>query len=211
MQYSNTIMKVAASVIVTVLIIITAVLSKGCANVQEQKQNSQIPIQDKMQNSQPVPEPTQVIKDLRNQILTSSPKELGFNNQNTNMKVYGVLMETGYPEAVATLVSLGDGNASLYLGHGGGVIGGIEHENVRKASIDFVKESEKYLSDMRNSKSFPYPNLGQLKFYLLTFDGVLTAEADEATLGEGSHKLSPLFYKGQDVITQLRKIYEERK
>lgn len=211
MQYSNTLMKVTASVIVIVLIITMALLSKGCANAQEQKQNPQIPIQDKMQNSQPVPEPTQVIKDLRNQILTSSPKELGFNNQNTNMKVYGVLMETGYPEAIATLVSLIDGNASIYLGHGGGVIGGVGHESVRKASIDFVKESEKYLSSMQNTKSFPYSKLGQVKFYLLTFDGVLTAEADEAALGEGSHKLSPLFYKGQEVITQLRKIYEEKK
>jgi hypothetical protein len=203
-------MKATVPVIVFVLIIITAVFSKGCADVQEQKQNSQITIQDKMQNSQPVPEPTQIIKDLRNQILTSSPKELGFNNQNTNMKVYGVLMEIGY-EGIATLVSLRDGNASIYLDNGGGIIGGVGHESVRKASIDFVKESEKYLSSMQNTKSFPYSKPGQVKFYLLTFDGVLTAEADEAALGEGSHKLSPLFYKGDEVITQLGKIYEEKK
>lgn len=204
-------MKVTVSAIVISFIIITTALSNGCASAQEQKQNSQTPVQDKMQKSQPVPEPTQVIKDLRNQILTSSPKELGFDNQNQNMKVYAVLMETGYPEAIATLVSIRDGNASLYLGHGGGIIGGIEHENVRKVSIDFVKESEKYLSNMQKTESFPYANLGQVKFYLLTFDGVVTAEADEAALGQGNHKLSPLFYKGQEVITQLRKLYVENK
>ena len=36
--------------------------------------------------------------------------------------VWGVVMETGYPEAVVTLVSLGDRTTSLYFSNGGGII-----------------------------------------------------------------------------------------
>jgi hypothetical protein len=34
--------------------------------------------------------------------------------------VWGILMETGYSEATATLLALGDGTTSLYLSSGGG-------------------------------------------------------------------------------------------
>ncbi len=162
-------------------------------------------------SSQAVPEPVQAIKELRNQLLTSPPEKLGFSKAGSDSEVWGILMETGYPEALATLMSLRDGNASLYLGHGGGVIGGVGHENVRRAAMGFVRESAKYLTSMKITTSFPYPAVGRVKFYVLTFNGVVTAEADKNELGEGKHELSPLFYAGHGVITQLRQISEAPK
>jgi len=44
----------------------------------------------------------------------------------------------------------------------------------------------------------------------LTFAGGLTGEAEEQALGENRHRLSPLFYAGHEVITQLRLIDKER-
>ena len=166
---------------------------------------------DQRWSSQAVPEPVQAIKDLRNQLLTSPPETLGFSKAGSDSEVWGILMETGYPEALATLVSLRDGNASLYLGHGGGVIGGGGHENVRRAAIGLVKESAKYLTNMKSTTSFPYPAVGRVKFYVLTFNGVVTAEAGKNELGEGKHGLSPLFYAGHEVITQLSQISEAPK
>ncbi len=166
---------------------------------------------DQKWSSKDVPEPVQVIKDLRNQLLTSPPDKLGFTKAGSDSEVWGILMETGYPEALATLMSLRDGNASLYLGHGGGVIGGVGHENVRRAAMGFVKESAKYLTSMKSTTSFPYPAVGRVKFYVLTFNGVVTAEAHQNELGEGKHGLSPLFFAGHGVITQLRQISEAPK
>jgi hypothetical protein len=37
--------------------------------------------------------------------------------------ILALLMETGYPEAVATLVAVADGTSSLYFSNGGGFIG----------------------------------------------------------------------------------------
>ncbi len=185
-------------VIVAVLIILGLLLSRTRSKVQGR-------------GSQAVPEPVQAIKDLRSQLLTSPPETLGFSKPGSDSEVFGILMETGYPEALATLVSLRDGNASLYLGHGGGVIGGVGHENVRKAAMEFVKVSAKYQTRMKSTTLFPYPAVGRVTFYVLTFNGVVTAEADKNELGEGKHGLSPLFYAGHEVITRLRQISEAPK
>jgi len=113
-------------------------------------------------------------------------------------------METGFPEGTATLVSMSDGSASLYCSGGGGVIGGIGHETVRRAATAFVGLAGHHQSNMTATKTFPLPRAGRTIFYVLTDSGVFSAEADENDLGEQRHALSPLFYAGQDVITQLR-------
>jgi hypothetical protein len=42
------------------------------------------------------------------------------------------------------------------------------------------------------------------QFVAVTPEGLRGAVAPEEELGEGRHELSPLFYAGQDVITQIR-------
>ncbi|MFW9882720.1 MAG: hypothetical protein ACFFG0_57385 [Candidatus Thorarchaeota archaeon] len=106
---------------------------------------------------------------------------------------------------------MADGTTSLYIGHGGGIIGGGEHENVKQASFKFLKTSEKYLKQFSSTTVFPYPNIGHVKFYILTYNGVLAAEGNENILGEGRHKLSKLFYSGHDVLAELRIIDEQRR
>jgi len=64
--------------------------------------------------------------------------------------------------------------------------------------------------DMTATRTFPLPRVGRTVFYMLTDSGVLTAEADENDLGEQRHALSPLFYAGQDVITQLLLVSDKK-
>ena len=156
----------------------------------------------------PVPEPTQVIRNLRNMVLALSPDQIGVAQSSEYPHVWGLLMETGYPQALVTLVSLADGTASLYFGHGGGVIGGGEHASVRQAVQAFIASAEGHQAELLPTSEFPLPNVGRVKFYLLTFSGVLTADADENDLGNGRHDLSDLFYAGHNVIAQLRQITE---
>ncbi len=160
---------------------------------------------------QSVPEPAQIYTDMRNQILALVPNEVGMKQSSELPNVWGVLMEMGYPKAVVTLVSLADGTASLYFGNGGGIIGGGEHALVAKASKSFVTSSEQYLQYVSPTQSHPLPSVGRVKFYLLTFSGVFTADVDEKELGNRKHNLSQLFYNGQGVITQLRLMQEQKK
>jgi hypothetical protein len=165
----------------------------------------------KTQKPQPVPEPTQIYTQLRNQIVTLVPSEAGIEQSQEMPNVWGVLMEMGYPQAVVTLVSLADGTTSMYFGNGGGMIGGGKHAAVATASKSLVSRSEEYFKNMTLTTSFPLPAVGRVKFYVLTFSGTFTADVDESELVKRKHDLSPLFYSGQEVITQLRLIQEQGK
>ena len=121
----------------------------------------------------------------------------------------GVLMETGYPEAVATLVAMIDGGASLYLSSGGGVIGGEKLEAVRIGARRFTQFAGIHLPEMLRCTDFPLPGVAKTVFYVLTPNGVFTQTASEQELSTGSHSFSPLFHAGQYVIGQLRAASEK--
>lgn len=142
--------------------------------------------------------------ELRLKLLKSTPKDLGLENPTATKPVFGVLMETGYPNAVATLMALNSGDTSLYFSTGGGVIGGGQHVSVAKASKRFVTVANDYLTELKPVSSFPQPTQNTVVFYLLTSRGVLTAIAPVDDLGKKRHPLAGLFYEGHKVMTELR-------
>jgi hypothetical protein len=123
---------------------------------------------------------------------------------------YGVMMEMGIPNSVVTLVCFADGDARLYYKTGGGMVGGISHETVRKAAQDFTAMSRKVLGRMTKATEFPVPASDRVRFYVLTQRGVFTTETDRQALGENPTDLSTLFYSGQEVVSQMRQVQEER-
>ena len=150
-----------------------------------------------------------VYTDLRQQLLTLDPKTVGLSPSASN-RVWAVLMETGYPEAVVTLASVGDGTVSLYFSNGGGIIGVGEHEEARKAGLELISAAQAVLESTQHTDTFPLPENGHTRFHIMTFDGAYTAGALEQELGGNQHRLSPLFYKAQEVITHARQIEERR-
>jgi len=70
-------------------------------------------------------EQAEVYRDMRNLVFSLSPERIGLAKDTE--EPIAILMETGYPEAVASLVCIADGTTSLYLSSGGGVIGAGEH------------------------------------------------------------------------------------
>jgi hypothetical protein len=140
---------------------------------------------------------------LRNLILELTPDSLGLDAA-SDSQVIGMLMETGYPDAVVTLVAVWDGAASLYFSNGGGIIGAGEHESVALVSKALVACAGEYLSAASLTEEFPPPAKGNVRFYFVTKGGVYTAEADEDDLGNNRHSFSKLFYKGHELITAIR-------
>jgi hypothetical protein len=119
-------------------------------------------------------------------------------------------MDIGFPEGWATIVGFADGNASLYLSGGGGIIGGVGHEPVRRAATAMAKVADQYIGQTKAANSTPLPVAGDVTFYVLTTNGIRSATAHEEDLGEQRHVLSPLFYAGQELITQLRLVSEKK-
>ena len=150
--------------------------------------------------------PAEIYTKLRAQALSVTPKTLGVPDG-----VQGVVMETGYPEAVVTLVAMADGAASLYFSNGGAIIGAGEHEGPKIAARSLIAFAAHNLNGLVRTTTTPLPTPGRTRFYVLTDRGILTAEASEDDLGENRHALSPLFYSAQELITEMRKVDEARK
>jgi hypothetical protein len=69
--------------------------------------------------------------------------------------VFGVLMETGYPEAVMSLPALSDGTASLYFSNGGGIIGAGGHPGPAVAARSLVAFAAHNLDHLVAAVEYP--------------------------------------------------------
>lgn len=145
-----------------------------------------------------------VMAGLREQVFEISPADLNLAPGPGHERVWSLLMETGYPEAVASLVTIVDGTTSIYFSSGGGIIGAGEHQSVREASARLIALADAHVDELAVTTAHPLPSEGRVRFYARTFDDLRTAEADEGMLGEGLHPLSPLFHAGHELIAAVR-------
>ncbi len=181
------------------------ILVAGCSGLRQARSQDKKP-ESGVITGDPAKQ-AEVMKALRNKLLTAKPEEI-LEGEDAKAKVWGVLMDYAFPSGVATLVSVRDGTSSLYTSTGGGVLGGYVARDEAKA---FVAAAEKHLKDMKRTEAFPYPVAGRVKFYVLTRDGVFTAEVGMKELGERTHRLSPLYHSSNQVLNQLRLASEKRK
>ncbi|MCI0536922.1 MAG: hypothetical protein L0Z50_17040 [Verrucomicrobiales bacterium] len=144
---------------------------------------------------------------LRSRALTVRAEQVGAKKED---QVLAILMEMGTPEAVATLVAVVDGAASLYLSSGGGIIGAGEDKRPNAASRKLIRMAASFLKYMTKAEKTPLPREGFARFYVVTPSGLLTTEVKEEDLGGGRHALSPLFQTAHELITEIRLIDEQR-
>ena len=89
--------------------------------------------------------------------------------------------------------------------------GGLAHESVRKASQELIALAEKALPKMTRYTGQAIPGPGRVRFYVLTPRGPVTAETDREALADPGNPLGPLFYSGQEVVSQMREVQEQRR
>lgn len=165
---------------------------------------------DSQRAVQAVPEPEPIIRDLRAMMLGLQPTDIGLPEKPMHPKVWGVMMDIGYQNTLATMVVLADGTTSLYLGHGGGVIGAGQYQDVRSAAEEVLQIAELHRGAIDSNTSQAPPNVGEVKFHLLTYDGPLTIQVSEQDLGHNQHRLSAMFHAGHEVIARMTAASEVR-
>jgi hypothetical protein len=151
-------------------------------------------------------EQADIYKDLRGQALGLNAEALEPRNG-----MLALLMETGYDKAVVTVLGVADGSASMYFSNGGGLIGAGEYEQVREVVFETLSEVKKYVTVLERADAYPLPDSGRTRFYAVTDQGVLTAEASEDLLGDENHELSPLFHQVHKLIGYMRAADEHRR
>jgi hypothetical protein len=146
--------------------------------------------------------PAEIYAGRRQQALRLTPDQLGDGGV-ADALILALLMETGYPEAVATLVVVVDGTASLYFSNGGGLIGVGTHATVAEASRRWLEMGQQFLPQLPVIADPPLPSEGLTQFVAVTWKGLRGVVTPEEKLGEDRHPLSPLVYAAQDVIAQI--------
>jgi hypothetical protein len=152
----------------------------------------------------PKDDPSAVIGKLRAKALAVTAAELSIEPTAERPHVWGLLMETGYPDAASTLVVFADGTTSLYFSGGGGIIGAGQHDSVRQAAERLLSAAEPLRGEFRPASDTGLPTDGQVRILLRTFTGTMAATATEHELGARTHRLSPLFFAAHGVITAIR-------
>ncbi|MFZ0031449.1 MAG: hypothetical protein WAK84_06220 [Candidatus Cybelea sp.] len=120
---------------------------------------------------------------------------------------YGLVTDLTVSGGTYSVVAMIGGAASIYLGSGGGYIGGGEgHEAIKRAAMNAVEVARGVANQMRATRDYPLPRPGYVQFYVLTRAGVTSASIAETALRNPSQPLSGLYEAVQDVITQYRLI-----
>lgn len=149
--------------------------------------------------------PAEVYAGLRQMILTKRLPNLKTDG------LWAVVMDIGAPNGTATIVAVADGTVSLYTSTGGGIIGLGPHEGARRAASSLLESAFKFVGFCQTTTEYPLPSSGNVRFYLVGSDATVTAEANSTDLGRGTHVLSPLYCKCQELVTEIRKVDEKLK
>lgn len=164
------------------------------------------PAQTYNQPLDPKKNPADVGRALRMMMLTAPPAKTGQKPSKEFPRICGILMDWPIGDQTATIFSSSIGDASLYTTSTFGVIGGIGHETVRTAAINFVRSADRFFEASAPTNDYPYPSADHVRFYFLTFDGVRVIDTDLASIEKGTSKYAELFGLGQAVMTELRLI-----
>ncbi|MBY8961356.1 hypothetical protein KJK34_01175 [Flavobacterium sp. D11R37] len=151
-------------------------------------------------------ETTNKYNALRQQAFTVTTENLGITLKDS-LEVYGLIMDWGIDDEVATVVSYASGDASLYLSSGGGIIGGGSHENIDVAAKGLVYEANHYLKGNDTTvEKFALPGKDEVFFYFITQKGVYMKHDNMTNLENRTSEVQFLFDKGNIVLEQLRLI-----
>ena len=150
-----------------------------------------------------VTDPKEMYSKLRGMMLaTKRPRTIGAPS--TPTEPWGVLMDWGVANGTATVMSMIDGSASVYVSSGGGYIGGQGIETVRAAAQRAVLEARSVQLPKQAASDFPLPPPHGVIFYLLSDAGVYALPASETELSAVGHPLRNLGDAMQSVITHFR-------
>ena len=149
-----------------------------------------------------------IMEGLREKLFKLNPKTINIAPSEDLPRVWGFMMEMVISQTWVTLVCIADGAVSIYIGSGGSIIGAGEHDSVRKSARECLKKSEEILEHLKKFDPAHIQNERNIKFHVLTYDGIRSDEVETKEIESEKHYLSELYYSAQSVITEVRSVKE---
>ncbi|GET23069.1 hypothetical protein [Prolixibacter denitrificans] len=148
--------------------------------------------------------------DLRKMALKITPDLVGGQSTGRATKVFGIVMDWDTGEGTVTVVAFQNGDASMYVSSGGGIIGGAQYRKVRKAVRSFVELGQDYIGKAEKTTTTLLPDRHNVGFYLLTNKGTFHAQEEWKAIEYGNSDWRPLFNEANKVLERLRQISEKK-
>lgn len=143
-------------------------------------------------------------------LFSLDPAEVGLPQEQYQLPVWGIVMETGLSDGFFTLSVLAEGTTSLYFSSGGGILGGGQHANVRVASGLLLKQAQLTYRQGEIVEEPNPPTQAMVNFYFLTYSGIYGLGGQEDHFKVNSGDLSELFTLAHGVIRELREVEENK-
>lgn len=147
-----------------------------------------------------------IVERLRSEYLRGSARTQGIRPL---QGVWGAALETGHASGSEFVAVRADGGLTLLHGAGGALLGADIHTPIRNAARDFVQLSLPHRDAFEPAGSLSPPPAGQLRFYLMTIDGVLAYQTSEAVLRAGRHEFSPLLEAARELVERVDELLPE--
>jgi hypothetical protein len=148
-------------------------------------------------------------RSLRGRLFLTDPKTLGLSSDGEE-RFWGMMVDIGIENGVATLVVLRDGSISLYLSNGGGVIGLGQHDALHEKAAKILELAESFSLEGPEAERDTLPSEGFTRFNFLGYNGVRAVEEDDQELEDGAHALSPLYNAAHDLLAAAEDMEEKR-
>ncbi len=141
-------------------------------------------------------------KGLRNLILSLKPCELSI--QTKEHSVIAALVDMDMGSVIISLACAQDGTTSLYYSTGGGKIGlGHKHENIRKATLEFLYYSGRLIGSIPKATRYPLPRNKMHYVYLITADNVFSISLNMDSIDNYPDEIKLLIYYYQNIIKTI--------
>jgi len=148
-------------------------------------------------------------EEYRSMAFKVTPIDLELNLPLVNTTVYGVIIDWPMQTNVATIVAYSTGDASIYLKTGQLYIGGFAYPAIRNLAKEMISSAQKLLSKTSITENIALPD-SCIQFSFLTNNGIYVHQETEESIDKNLTPWTPLFFKGNQLISEYRIITQNK-
>ena len=148
--------------------------------------------------------PENAYSELRKLALQVTPHQLKLAIPNSDLFIYGLVMDWDMGKVTVTLAAYITGACSLYLNTGGGFIKGGQDPEVAEMAVELLTLAKDYINMAAPVDTTGLPGPLSVRFYFLTNHRMYAGEEKMERFDDSTSPWLPFFEKANVVISGMR-------